>query len=100
MTTQIVPDRMTAAEEQDVVVFLIGMRINRLRSIRAWLPVAAAMPRMLRELDGEPELGLLDARSYVSGRVVLVVQYWRSFAHLDAYARAADRQHLPAWQAF
>src|SRR3954451_4164694 len=100
MTTQIVAERTTAAGGEDVGGFLIGMRVSRVRAVRAWLPVAAAMPRMLRELGAEPELGLLDARSYVSGRVVLAVQYWRSFAHLDAYARAADREHLPAWRAF
>ena len=91
--------RGTAGDE-DVVVFLIGMRINRLRSIRSWMPAVSAMPRMLRELSRDQDLGLLDARTYVSGRVLLVVQYWRSFEHLDSYARAGDREHLPAWRAF
>nr|WP_269204524.1 DUF4188 domain-containing protein [Motilibacter deserti] len=100
MSAQVVPGRMTAASDDDLVVFLIGMRINRLRAVRAWLPAVTAMPRMLRELAKDPSLGLLDARSYVSGRVVLVVQYWSSFEHLDAYARASDREHLPAWRAF
>jgi hypothetical protein len=91
--------RTTADGNDDVVVFLIGMRVNRWRHLHRWLPVAAAMPRMLRELDGAG-LGLLDARSYVSGRVVLVVQYWSSFEALEAYARAGDREHLPAWRSF
>ena len=30
----------------------------------------------------------------------MVLQYWRSFEHLEAYARARDAAHLPAWQAF
>jgi hypothetical protein len=30
----------------------------------------------------------------------MVVQYWRSFEHLEAYARNADAAHLPAWRAF
>ncbi|NHC44477.1 DUF4188 domain-containing protein [Motilibacter aurantiacus] len=100
MSATVVPGRMTAATDDDVVVFLIGMRVNRLRAVRSWLPAALAMPRMLRELWCRPELGMLDARTYYSGRVILVVQYWRSFEHLDAYARAADREHLPAWRAF
>lgn len=90
----------TAHGGEEIVVFLIGMRVNRWRQLRSWLPVAAAMPRMLRELAKHPELGLLDARTYVSGRVVLVVQYWRSFELLEDYARAGDREHLPAWRAF
>jgi hypothetical protein len=33
-------------------------------------------------------------------RSAMVMRYWTSAAHLTAYARAADRFHLPAWQAF
>jgi hypothetical protein len=28
------------------------------------------------------------------------VQYWRSFDHLERYARNRDQQHWPAWVAF
>jgi hypothetical protein len=94
------PGRMTADAPAGTVVFLIGMRLNRLRRVRSWAPVAAAMPRMLAELARQPELGLLGARTYVSGRTVLTVQYWRSAADLDRYARARDHEHLPAWREF
>jgi hypothetical protein len=30
----------------------------------------------------------------------LLVQYWKSFEALDAYARSADHSHLPAWRDF
>ena len=30
----------------------------------------------------------------------VIVQYWRSFDHLEAYARSREREHLPAWKAF
>ena len=85
---------------EEPVLFLIGMRINRLRAVRSWLRVARAMPKMLQELADQPELGLLGARNYVSGRDVTVVQYWRSREHLNRYARAAEHLHLPAWRAF
>jgi hypothetical protein len=95
------PGRYAADLDADErVVFLIGTRINRVRAVRSWAPVVAAMPRMLRELAAEPELGLLGARTYVSGRVVLVVQYWASTDHLQRFATAADRSHLPAWKAY
>ena len=42
--------RMTVKLEGDFVVFLIGMRINKFWKIHKWLPVARAMPRMLKEL--------------------------------------------------
>jgi hypothetical protein len=92
--------RFTADTDEGVVVFLIGMRINRLAKVWAWLPVAAAMPRMLKELYADPSLGMLGAQGYRSGRVFVVVQYWRSFDHLEAYARSNDHVHLPAWRAF
>ena len=92
--------RRTVDSDAEVVVFLIGMRVNRVRAWRAWLPVAQAMPRMLRELADHPELGLLDARSWVSGRTVMTVQYWASFEQLTAFARGSGLTHLPAWRAY
>ena len=52
----IITGRQTATVDDDVVVFLIGMRINRLRRVRSWLPAFRAMPRMLRELAEDPSL--------------------------------------------
>ena len=97
---KVVNGRFAAELDGDFVVFLIGMRINRLLLPHKWLPVAMAMPRMLRELARRKELGLLGARGFVSGRTVLLVQYWRSFEQLHAYACARDKEHLPAWAAF
>jgi hypothetical protein len=83
------------------VLFLIGMRINRLWQVWRWLPVFVAMPRMLAELQRKPDLGLVGRpRTLVSGRVVLVWQYWESFDRLTAYSKDADRAHLPAWRKF
>ena len=93
------PHRLTAQLDGDFVVFLIGMRINQPLKVHRWGPVAAAMPRMLRELYQQPDLGLLHAEMWFS-RTIILVQYWRSMAQLQAYAQARESQHLPAWQAF
>ncbi|HYY11996.1 MAG TPA: DUF4188 domain-containing protein [Kineosporiaceae bacterium] len=85
---------------EGVVVFLIGARVNRLRSVRAWLPVISAMPRMLAELQREPDLGLLGVTSCVHGKGALAVQYWRDLDSLLAYAHATDHAHRPAWREF
>ena len=42
--------RYTADIEGDFVVFNIGMRINRVRAWRQWLPAARAMQPMLEAL--------------------------------------------------
>lgn len=98
--TTIVPGRWTHDHDSDVVVFLIGMRINRLRAVRAWLPAMRAMPAMLRELDADPSLGLLGYTQHLSPRGALVVQYWRDVDSLIDYARATDHEHRPAWGEF
>jgi hypothetical protein len=89
--------RLTGEES---VLFLIGMRINRLRRVRSWWPVFLGMPRMLKELESHPEAGLLGYRTFVSGRVFMTVQHWRSAEHLGRYARNPELAHHPAWAAF
>ena len=96
---QIINQRITAQAQDDFVVFLIGMRINRLWKVRQWLPVAMAMPKMIQELSQEPESGLLGVESWF-GNPTVMVQYWRSFEHLERYARDKSREHLSAWAAF
>ena len=94
----VIPNRMAAQIDGDFVVFLIGMRINKPWKIGAWWPVFTAMPRMLRELErAGPESGFL-GHSGVSMK--MIVQYWRTFEQLEAYARDPDREHWPAWTAF
>lgn len=97
---EIIHERVCAEIDGDTVVFLIGMRINKLWKVWRWLPVLVAMPRMLRELAAHPELGLLHARPQFGLRNLWVVQYWRSAEHLRAYAQSASQAHLPAWRAF
>jgi hypothetical protein len=92
--------RYTARTDRPLILFLIGMRFNKLMLPHKWLPVFLAMPRMLRELQQNPETGMLSARTYLSGRVILVQQYWESFDKLIAYAHASDAAHFPAWAAF
>ena len=58
---QVIRKRVTAAIEGDFVVFLIGMRINKLWKPWKWVPVFFAMPRMVRELEQSPDSGFLGA---------------------------------------
>jgi hypothetical protein len=92
-------ERLTADVSGEIVVFLIGMRINRLWKIHKWLPVARAMPRMIRELAADPDAGYLGG-SFWFGLPTVSVQYWRSFEDLERYAKDATKAHRPAWAAF
>jgi len=98
--SKVIEERVCAEVEDEVVVFLIGMRINRPWKFWTWWPVFTAMPRMLKELAAHPELGLLTARGQFGFRNFSVLQYWKSAKHLQAYAHAKSHVHLPAWQAF
>ena len=97
--TATINQRMTVSKNDDFVVFLIGMRINRLWKIHKWLPVAMAMPKMLKELSENPESGLLGFQ-LLGGIPPVTVQYWKSFEHLEAYAKNRDASHYPAWKSF
>jgi hypothetical protein len=97
---QLVAERVCAEADKEIVVFLIGMRINKLWKVWKWIPVVLAMPKMLKELASHPELGLLSARGQYGLRNLSVLQYWRSAEHLVAYAQSSNSSHLPAWQAF
>lgn len=94
--SRIIDKRMAAQIEGEFVVFLIGMRVNKPWKLHKWLPVFLAMPKMLKELEAHPESGFLGH----NGLGPVIVQYWRSFEHLEAYARAKDRKHWPAWVDF
>ena len=96
---KVFPGRFTAQCDEPFVVFLIGMRVNRIFDLR-WLRVARAMPPMLAELKRTPDLGLLHFESFLYWRGVGILQYWRSFEHLHAYAHARNANHLPAWAEF
>ena len=91
--------RMTVNIEGDFVVFLIGMRINRMWKVHKWIPVASAMTKMLKELSSKPESGFLGFQLF-GGIPPAMVQYWRSFEHLEAYAKDRAGIHYPAWKEF
>ena len=87
---------MTVHMKDDFVIFMIGMRINRWWKFHKWLPVAMAMPKMLKELSRKPGSGFLGSQTSLG----VVVQYWKSFEHLEAYAKDRNSLHYPAWNAF
>jgi hypothetical protein len=96
---KIVPGRFTADIEGSFVVFVIGMRINKLLYFWKWIPVITAMQAMITELYKNKELGFLDMKFFISWRGITLLQYWRSFDHLERYARNGAK-HLEAWRNF
>ncbi|WP_400162856.1 DUF4188 domain-containing protein [Brevibacillus sp. TJ4] len=93
------PGRFTAQIDGPFVVFVIGMRINRYWAVHKWVPVAKAMGGMVKELYQHPELGFLGTSFHMNSRELTQIQYWRSYEHLENYARHGH-QHLTAWRNF
>lgn len=89
-------DRMRAEIDGDFVVFLIGARFDVRHPIRTFLDLGGrrGMKSMLDHLVAHPEKGLL---GFTMGYPT-IVQYWRSFEHLEAFARDRDDPHLAAWR--
>ena len=82
--------------EGDFAIFLIGMRLRRPWKLHRWVPLALRMGAMLKELRTSPETGFLGA---IPGLPVSVF-YWRSYDHLEAWARDPQGGHYPAMRDF
>jgi hypothetical protein len=99
MTNHIYTGRYTIENTEDIVVFIIGMRVNKRLAIHKWLPVATAMPGMIKELyANKDELGFLSMESYFGMKTTAMIQYWRSVDDLLSYAK--NEKHLTAWKTF
>ena len=100
MTKTVNPGRFTATPDQEeITVFLIGMRANKWWNLPAVLPTVAAMPRMLAHLATDPDAGLLGYHQWL-GRTTILLSYWRSPEDLQRFASAQDAPHLGAWRRF
>ncbi|MCE5291686.1 MAG: DUF4188 domain-containing protein [Nocardiaceae bacterium] len=90
--------RHTARIEGDFVVFLIGARINwrnPIQSLRDLGGFKFGMPGMLKYLTEHPEKGLL---AYEQPGGTTVIQYCRSFAHLEAFSKDKNDPHYQSWR--
>jgi Domain of unknown function (DUF4188) len=91
--------RWTAAIDGNFVVFLIGAELRDPEQASPAADLLAAMIDMLVELEQDPTKGLLGYQVFgaLSG---VIVQYWRSFEALEAYAKNPTAKHAPVWRAW
>jgi hypothetical protein len=90
--------RWMAQIDGDFVVFLIGARFQRFRLLQSLRDLGGrrSMPYMLKQLSKQPEKGLLGFEMSIFGGVI--VQYWRSFEHLERFANDKDDVHSKVWR--
>ncbi|GAK40916.1 DUF4188 domain-containing protein [Paenibacillus urinalis] len=96
--SDVIHGRYTAEMEGPFVVFIIGMRINRLLAFHKWVPVAKAMGPMIKELYQNPEIGFMSTEFFWNWRGITLLQYWRTYDQLEKYARGGT--HLVEWKKF
>jgi hypothetical protein len=96
----IINDRTTVDIDNEFVVLLIGMRVNKWWKLHRWLPIAIRMRRMIAELERDPSSGMLNAEYGTVGNPIVYLQYWRSYDELEAYAHNTSKRHRPAWSKF
>jgi hypothetical protein len=94
--SKILPGRRTVNNDQDIVVFLIGARINKWWLLPLSLPILSRNQAMVRELRADPDSGCLAIQSFGFASI----QYWRDLESLQAYASAKERKHKPTWVMF
>ena len=92
--------RLAAEIEGDFVVFMIGARFGNPWKLMRNFWFIRSMPKMLKELEKNPEMGLMGYRQFFSPSGATLIQYWRSFDQLEAYARSKDNEHFPNWVKF
>ena len=98
--SRILQQRTAGVIEGDFVVFVIGMRMNRFWKVHKWLPIAWAFrraPGTVQAAGRRVARGPPDARRHAESPVCA---FWRSFEHLERFARDPDKAHLPTWAAF
>ena len=92
--------RWTAKIDGDFVVFIIGARIDFKHPIRSFKDLGGqrGMPAMLKYLmERCPEKGLL---GYEQVGLTTTIQYWRSFEHLERFAKDDSDPHLAIWRSY
>ena len=97
---KVAPGRFTAQHDEPFVVYLLGMRINRLFAFSKWLSVARAIRPMMRTLSENPEKGYLGGRYFYYWREAGMIQYWRSYEDMERFARDPEDPHPGPWRRF
>jgi hypothetical protein len=90
--------RWTAEIDGDFVVFVIGAQVNTRHVLRTFRDLGGkrGMPYMLKSLSEQPDTGFLGYEMSTFGG--LIVQYWRSFEHLERFANDKDDVHSIVWR--
>jgi hypothetical protein len=93
------PKRLAAEMDGEFVVYINGMRLNKLRAIHKYLIAGRKLAAMFDRLEADPDSGFLGYEPAIRGlRSDAAIQYWRSLEDLRTFAQNSDDLHMPAWK--
>lgn len=100
---KIEPGRYTANYPDEFIVLMIGLRINKTRKFKEWVPVlrdSFAMTKEALTLPGQPLLHSYSVWNMDDRRVLFSVQHWRSFEALMEWSNNKELKHRPGMRDF
>ncbi len=92
------PGRYTARVDRPLVVFAIGMRLNRPHALHRWVRPMMNTVRMWRHVQHRRPAGYLGGYLFVYWCGVGMIQYWEDVDHLVAFSHDDTQPHLAAWR--
>jgi hypothetical protein len=91
--------RMVAKMDGGFVIYINGMRLNKLRAIHRWAIAGRKLANMFDRLEADPDSGFLGYQPAFMGlRTGAAIQYWRSLEDLKRFASDPNDLHVPAWK--
>lgn len=95
----ITADRMATDIDGEFVIYINGMRLNKLRAVHKYFLAGLKAAKMFEELERDPDSGFLGyLPAYMGLRSGAAIQYWRSLEDIRRFARDPDDLHVPAWR--
>lgn len=92
-------ERMAAEIDGEYVIYINGMRLNKLRALPKYLRAGLKAGKMFEQLEADPDSGFLGyIPAYMGLRCGAAIQYWRSLEDIKRFAQDPDGVHVPAWQ--
>ncbi len=87
--------------EDGFVIYINGMRLNKLRALPRYLMAGLKVGKMFDRLAADPDSGFLGYEPALMGpRHGAAIQYWRSLEDIRRFASDPGDMHVPAWQWF
>ncbi|WP_336024986.1 DUF4188 domain-containing protein [Halobellus salinisoli] len=90
---------MAAEIDGEYVIYINGMRLNKLRALPKYLRAGLKAGKMFEQLAADPDSGFLGyLPAYMGLRSGAAIQYWRSLEDIKRFAQDPNGTHVPAWQ--